>query len=33
MKVQIDARYNLGLTNTTKLDAVKIRNRVIQWTI
>lgn len=31
--VQIDVRYNLGLTNTTKLDAVKICNRVIQWTI
>lgn len=31
--VQIDARYNLGLTNTTKFDAVKIRNRVIQLTL
>ena len=31
--VQIDARYNLGLTNTTKYDAVKMRNRVIQLTL
>ena len=30
---QIDARYNLGLTNTTKYDTVKIRNRVIQLTL
>lgn len=31
--VQIDARYNLGLTNTTKYDAVKMRNGVIQLTL
>ena len=31
--IQIDARYNLGLTNATKYDAVKIHNRVIQLTL
>ena len=31
--IQIDARYNLGLTNATKYDAVKIHNRVIQLTV
>lgn len=31
--IQIDARYNLGLTNATKYDAVNIHNRVIQLTL
>ena len=30
---RIDARYNLGLTNATKIDAVKIHNRVVQLTV
>ena len=31
--VQLDARYNFGLTNTTKYDLMKMRNRVIQLTV
>ena len=31
--VQLDARYNFGLTNITKYDQLKLHNRVIQLTI
>lgn len=31
--LQFDARYNLGLTNITKYDLLKQRNRVVQLTV
>lgn len=31
--LELDARYNLGLTNTTKYDALKLHNRVLQLSV
>lgn len=31
--IQLDATYNFGLTNATKLDQVKMHNRVLQLTL